>query len=166
MALVRWSPWQGVFDIERDLDQLMRRTFGAFTPWRDRHEGPGSWVPAVDVFTRDNDLVVRAELPGIDPEKDVDISFQDGMLTIRGERRHENRDEGDGMIRIESSYGSFQRSIMLPEGVREKDIHATYQDGILEVVVPKAGELASAKKIPVAVGSGRKAVTAKERKRD
>jgi HSP20 family protein len=167
MGLVRWSPWQGLFDIERDLDQLMRRPFGASTPWSDRREGTATtWVPAVDVFTRDKDLVVRAELPGIDPEKDVDISFQDGVLTIRGERRYENRDEGVGMIRIESSYGSFQRSVMLPDGVREKDIHANYENGILEVVVPKAGELSSPKKIPVKVASGRRAVTTEGGKRD
>jgi HSP20 family protein len=119
---------------------------------------------AVDVFTRDKDLVVRAELPGIDTEKDVDISLQDGILTIRGERRQEHRDEGSGAYRTEFSYGSFQRSIMLPEGVKEKDIRATYENGILEVVVPRAGELAAPKRIPIEVGARRKALSTRGRR--
>jgi HSP20 family protein len=163
MALVRWSPWQGLYEIQRDMDQLMTRLFGPNTASLSSF-GRHNWVPAVDVFTRDKDLVVRAELPGIDPEKDVDISFQDGVLTIRGERRQEHQKEEGGTYRSEFSYGSFERSVMLPEGVQEKDIQATYENGILEVVVPKAAELTAPKRIPVQVGSGRKALSARGRK--
>ncbi len=162
MALVRWSPWQGLFDIQRDMDELTRRVFGSLTP---RGSNGRTWVPAMDVFPRDGDLVVRAELPGIDPEKDVDISFQDGVLTIRGERRDESRHEGEGTYRIESSYGSFERSVLLPEGVKEEDIGATYENGVLEVVVPKAAELTAPKRIPVSVAGGQKALSARGRKR-
>jgi HSP20 family protein len=126
---------------------------GWFTPVRGTNGH--TWTPAVDVFSRDGNLVVRAELPGIDPEKDVDITMQDGVLYIRGERRHEERTERDNFYRFESSYGSFQRTVPLPEGVKEDEIQASYQNGILEVVVPRAGELTSAKKIPITTGTDR-----------
>jgi HSP20 family protein len=167
MALVRWSPWQGLYQAQRDMDLLMRRVFGGFdSPWS---LGTGSvtraWVPAVDVFQRENDLVIRAELPGIDPEKDVDISVQDGALTIRGERRHEQRSEGDGSYyRMESSYGAFERTIMLPEDVNADDIRANYENGILEVVVPGAARLSGAKKIPVRAGDQKALTTQGEKK--
>ncbi len=164
MALTRWSPWQGLYDMQRDMDVLMRRLAGSFD-WPTSFGGGSrrAWVPAVDVFTREGDLVVRAELPGIDPENDVDISLHEGVLTIRGERRHEERVNGSGSYRFESSYGSFERSVLLPEGVKEDDIRATYENGILEIVVPKAGELTGAKKIPIEVGN-RKAITTSGRK--
>jgi HSP20 family protein len=120
----------------------------------------------VDVFTRGEDLVVRAELPGMAPEKDVDISLQEGVLTIRGERREDQREDRDGAYRIESSYGAFERSVMLPEGVQEEDISATYERGILEVVIAKAGELRAPKRIPVQVGDRGPALDAKGEKSD
>jgi HSP20 family protein len=162
MTLVRWNPWQGLFDVQRDMDVLMRRLTGAF-------DGPGiasrGWVPAVDVFHRDEDLVIRAELPGIDPERDVEVTVQDGMLTIRGERRQEERSNDGGTFRYESAYGRFERSVMLPEGVKENDIQASYENGILEVVVPGAAELTEGRRIPVQVNGGRRrALTARGHK--
>jgi HSP20 family protein len=119
MALMRWNPWSGLYGLEREMDLLMRRLNG---------DWPGlgasasqAWVPAVDVFDRDEDLVIRAELPGIDPEKDVEITLQEGVLTIRGERRHEARSTQNGMERIESATGLFSRSVALPEGVTEEE---------------------------------------------
>jgi HSP20 family protein len=164
--LARWNPWQDLFDIQREMDELGRRVFGSggLAPVGRRPNG-NVWAPAVDVFSRGEDLVVQAELPGVDPDRDIEISLQDGMLTIRGERRHEDRVEKDDYYRFESTYGSFQRSIPLPQGVREDDIRANYENGILEVVVPKARELAEAKKIPVEVGDRRKALTARARKK-
>jgi HSP20 family protein len=161
MALVRWNPWQGLFEAQRDMDLLMRRltdwpTFG--------NGGDRTWVPAVDVFHRDRDLVVRAELPGIDPEKDVEITVNDGVLTIRGERRQEERTEDAGTFRYESTYGRFERSVRLPEGVKEGDIQASYENGILEVVVPGVAELTEGRRIPVQVGGRRKALTTRGRK--
>ena len=155
MALTRWTPWQGLFDMQRDMDLLTRRLFSALD-WPTVRRG---WVPAVDVFHRDKDLVIRAELPGIDPDKDVDISVRDNVLTIRGERRYEERENLDGGSRFESGYGSFERSILLPEGVQEKDIRASYENGVLEVVVPGVVELTEPKRIPIEVGSKRKALT-------
>ena len=166
MALTRWAPWQGLFDIQRDMDLLMRRMFDSsdiagHTPGF----GARRWVPAVDVLQREGDLVVRAELPGIDPERDVEITLQDSVLTLRGERRYEDHGSGNGSVhRYESAYGTFQRSVLLPKGVTEKDINATYEKGILEIVVPGAVELSQGRRIPVQVGSGRKALTTRGRK--
>ena len=161
MALVRWSPWQGLYEAQRDMDLLMRRVFGSLD--RPTTGGARAWVPAVDVFSRENDLVIRAELPGIDPERDVDISLQDGVLTIRGERRHEERTEADGSAyRLESSYGAFERSIALPEGLKADDIEASYENGILEVLVRGAAEQTAPRKIPVRSGSERKALSTNE----
>jgi HSP20 family protein len=138
--------------MQRDMDLLTRRLWGPA-------ESRKTWVPAVDVFHRGGDLVIRAELPGIDPENDVEITLRDGLLTIRGERRHEERTSENGMSRFESAFGSFERSVVLPQGVKEDDITAGYENGILEVVIPGVAELTGEKRIPVKAGSGRTAIT-------
>lgn len=94
---------------------------------------------------RDDRYVVRAELPGLDPEKDVDVSVAEGVLTISGERRHESKDKN----RSEFYYGSFTRSIALPANVTEEDITASYKDGILEVSFPFETKEPTARKITV-----------------
>src|SRR5213593_1193648 len=115
--LARWNPWHELSDLEREMSDLTRRFFGSGSLVPSTRGGDGAvWSPAVDVFTREGDLVVRAELPGVDPEKDIDISLHDGALTIRGERRFEEKTERGDFYRFESSYGAFQRSIPLPEG--------------------------------------------------
>lgn len=86
----------------------------------------------VEDYREGDRYVVRAELPGIDPEKDVEITVAGGMLTIRGQRREEQRDKH----RSEFRYGSFERRITLPPGIREEDVQAQYKDGILEVSFP------------------------------
>jgi HSP20 family protein len=166
--LARWNPWQELFDMQRETSELLRRTFGSTRrPWRLFEPGVDGtmWAPAIDVFNRDGDLVVRAELPGIDPKKDVDISVQKGVLTIRGERRQEERSDGENFYRVESSYGAFQRSVVLPEGVDVDDIQASYDKGVLEVVVPRAAELTAPKKISISSGKRRGALTAKSSKK-
>ncbi len=96
-----------------------------------------------------NDLVVRVEAPGIDPDRDVDITVRDGMLHIRVERREEQRDEQSGRVRSEFRYGSFRRSLPLPSGANEGDVKATYRDGIVEIRIPVSEAAATAQKIPV-----------------
>jgi HSP20 family protein len=153
MALLsRLSPWSALTDLERQMDQLVKGVFGETgfdTPRLTGGRQAKAWMPAVDVFSRNSDLVVRAELAGVDPEKDIDITAEDGVLRIRGQRRYENRDEGANYFRIETSYGSFERSVPLPEGVNPDDIKAVHRNGVLEVVVPNAAQMATAKKIPV-----------------
>ena len=144
--LSRYNPWSALSDLERQMDQLMKGVF--------RGTGLGTqqakaWAPAVDVFSRESDLVIRAELPGVDPAKDVDITVEDGALRIRGQRKSEHRDEGANYFRMETSYGAFERTIPLPDGVNIDDIKAVHKHGVLEVVVPGAAQIAPAKRIPV-----------------
>ncbi len=110
------------------------------------------WMPEdlikVDEYHENGTLVVRAELPGIDPDKDVELTVTDGMLHIEAERREEEKTEDKGYLRHELRYGSFSRSLPLPEGVTEADVTASYKDGILEIRIP-APQPEPAKKIPV-----------------
>lgn len=97
--------------------------------------GQAYWAPQMEVFQRGNDMVVRADLPGLSPD-DVQIDVEDGVLTISGERRQTNEDRQEGFYRSERSYGTFSRSIALPEGVDEEQVNARYEHGVLEVTVP------------------------------
>ena len=97
-------------------------------------------VLKVEEFTEDGTLVIRAELPGIDPDKDVDLEVADGRLSIRAERRTEEETEGREYYRREMQYGAFGRSLPLPAGATEEDVKATYKNGILEIRVPLATE--------------------------
>ena len=156
MSLVRWNPTLGFSEMERQINDLFRRftgESGTFS-WPQLGQLENKWITPVDVFTRGNDLVVRAELPGINPEKDVEINVQDGFLILRGERRQEQRNNGERFFQMETQYGSFQRTIRLPEGVGADAVEATYRDGILEVVVTGGGEFAQSKKIPVKIAEG------------
>jgi HSP20 family protein len=164
--LTRWNPWQDLYDMQRETSELARRFFGGTwtVPTSDKGGNGTTWSPAVDVFTRGKDLVVRAELPGVNPEKDIDVSYADGMLTISGERRHQDKVEDQDFYRFESSYGSFLRRIPLPESVKVDDIRAVYEDGVLEVVVPGAASMTTPKRIPISAGGRRTALTAKGRK--
>ena len=107
----------------------------------------------VEEFVEDETLVVRAELPGIDPEKDVDISVVDGSLVIRAEKEEKSEKKDKDSYRSEFHYGSFVRAIALPSGVDEAQIAASYRDGVLEVRVPMGEPIEPAKvKIPISRG--------------
>ena len=157
-SLIRFSPWSALAEMQRDMDRAMTRLFGGsgYEPG----EKLAAWAPAVDVFARGEDLVVRAELPGVDPEKDVDITVEDGVLRIRGERKSEHREERENFFHMETSYGSFERRIPLPQGVNTEGITAVHKQGILEVTVPSGAQVSSTKKIPVQLeqGNGQKAI--------
>lgn len=104
----------------------------------------------VEEFVEDSQLVVRAELPGVDPDRDVDVSIADGKLFIRAERRHEENIERRDYRRSEIRYGSFSRALPLPPGTSESDITASYKHGVLEVRAPMAAEeMTKPSKIPI-----------------
>jgi HSP20 family protein len=103
----------------------------------------------VEEFAEDGTLVVRADLPGIDPDKDVEVILADHLLTIEAERREEEKTEQRRYVWSELRYGSFSRTIAVPEGVTEPDIKASYQDGVLEVRIPYPGAK-PAIKVPIA----------------
>ena len=120
---------------------------------------PESWKEAledtalkVEEFEDDGHLVVRAEMPGIDPDKDVEITMSDHTLRLRAERRAETRTDDKKGYRSEFHYGSFTRSVRLPVGASASDVQATYTDGILEVRIPINTAEAEAHKIPVTRG--------------
>lgn len=151
MQLVRWEPsW--LADFEDDIDRLFGAALGGWPAPRWYRALPlvdqGRWAPAADVYERDGDLVIRLDLPGIDPDKDVQVTVEDGVLCISGERKREAV-EGDRYYRREWSYGSFERSIRVPKHVQTDDITASYENGVLEVVVPKAMRLPQQKRIEV-----------------
>jgi HSP20 family protein len=139
------SPWNR---LDRLFDewmrmQPMRRLLGA--------ETPGEEIIRVDEYRDDDVQVIRAELPGIDPDKDVELTVAGGMLRINAERRTEEQTEEKGVIRREMRYGSFTRSLPLAEGATDADIDASYKNGVLEIRVPVAQPVArpEPKMIPV-----------------
>jgi HSP20 family protein len=107
------------------------------------------WLPSLDVAETKNELVVKAEVPGMDP-KDIDISLSDGMLTIRGEKRQEKEEKEADYHLVERSYGSFTRSVQLPKEVQSDKIGASYKNGILKISLPKSEE-AKKKEIKIKV---------------
>jgi HSP20 family protein len=122
--------------------EMLRRFFDS--DWE------GGNLLRVEQFRDGNTLVIRAEAPGIDPEKDVDIQIANGVLHIRAERQERSEQKDKSVFRSEFRYGAFVRDIPLPDGVKEDDIKASYNDGILEVRVPlPKGEEAEPKKISV-----------------
>jgi HSP20 family protein len=114
-----------------------------FPRWREAEE-----LIRVEEFREDGTLVIRADLPGIDPDKDVELTVSGGILHIEAERRVEEKREEKGYVRQELRYGSLSRSLPLPEGVTEADITATYKAGVLEIRIPEP-KRAPAKKIAV-----------------
>jgi HSP20 family protein len=138
---------------------LLLDTFG--WPWFDegrmltqRLLGLGEGLVRVEEFMDAGTYVVRAEMPGINPERDVEITVANGMMTIRAERREETKEKVDGGFRSEFRYGSFSRTVGLPAGAKEDAVTATYADGILEVRVPVEADMpkVSARTIEVARG--------------
>ena len=118
----------------------------AFQRWREAEE-----LIRVEEFREDGTLVIRADLPGIDPDKDVELTVTDGMLHIEAERREEEKHEEKGYVRQELRYGSLSRSLPLPDGVTAADITATYKAGVLEIRIPEP-KREPAKKIAISKG--------------
>jgi HSP20 family protein len=135
MALVRWAPARDLYPVQTEINRLFNTLFDTATPIA-ATRGSRQWTPALDVVENDGDYVVRADLPGID-EDDVKVEVKDGVLTISGERKSEHEERKDGYHRIERSFGSFTRSLTLPEGVDPESVKATFDKGVLEIQVPK-----------------------------
>jgi len=126
MNLVRFDP----FSVMRDFDRLFEAT----------GEPQNRWMPRVDVFDKDNDLVVRTEVAGVDPES-IEVTVEGGALTIKGGRSFETEENAESYHRKEIFEGTFERTILLPEGVDPEAITAASKDGILEISVPKRPEV-------------------------
>jgi len=150
MALIPWSETHPLTDFRTDIDSIFDRFFGIVLPsekafWGDAFIGS----PAVDIEETDKEVIVKADLPGLDP-KDVDISVTENILTIKGEKREERKEEKKNFHLSERRYGSFARSFLLPAEVKTDTVEANYSKGVLEIKLPKA-EPEKAKKITVNV---------------
>jgi HSP20 family protein len=137
------DPFAVIHQLQSEMDRLFH-DFGSGLGLRrlrgDRDSGIADmWNPQVDIFRRNDSIVVRADLPGVSRE-DVSVDLEEGVLTIRGERRHDAEEEREGYYWSERSFGSFERSIPLPEGVDESKAAATFKDGVLEVTMPAPKE--------------------------
>ena len=144
--------WDPLSEMNRMFDDvfggLMRRPGG-----QQRAQQITEWAPAIDVTTKDGDLLVRVELPGVKQE-DVDITLQNNVLTISGERKAEQEEERGGYYVRERRHGSFSRSLPLPEGLDESKIHARYENGVLEVTVEGAAAVQEPRRIQIEGPSG------------
>ena len=137
MAIVKWEPFRDLMTARKDFDRLFRE---AFSPLFGETElSTRSWAPAVDIYETDNDIVLKAELPGVDP-KDVEVRVEDNTLYLKGERKHEKEVKEQNYHRVERSYGSFARSFSLPNSINADKVKAEYKDGLLTLTLPKREE--------------------------
>ncbi len=142
---------RGFYDPQSEINRMFDDMFGSLMPRpgsQQRAHQLTEWAPAIDVITKDGDLVIRAELPGVKQE-DVDIALHNNVLTISGERKVEQEEERGGYHVRERRYGSFSRSLSLPEGVDESKINARYESGVLEVTVEGAAAVHEPKRIQI-----------------
>jgi HSP20 family protein len=152
MAIVRWDPFGELMSIQREMDRLFGRLGLGRLP---ESASEIAWMPRIDVKSTGDDMVVYAELPGMSKD-DISVEVTDGVLTIKGERRAETEKSEEGWLIRERSYGAFERSLALPEGVEPDKITADYKDGVLEVHIPKAMAALKPKTHKIALGEGKK----------
>jgi HSP20 family protein len=135
MALIRWEPAREVDTLQNEVNRVFDAFFG---------NGPGGgrvrrWVPAMDLVETNDHLVLRADLPGMTKD-DVELEVKDGVLTVSGERKAEHEEKSEGFYRVERAFGRFSRSLSVPDGIDAEAISADFEDGVLEVRIPKPAE--------------------------
>jgi HSP20 family protein len=135
MALVRWDPMRELDSLQGELNRAFDGFFGA----RGNDVRVRRWIPAMDLVESDDHLVLRADLPGM-TEDDIEIEIKDNILTVSGERKAEEEKRDEGYYRVERAFGSFSRSLTLPEGVKADDVSASFDKGVLEISIPKPEE--------------------------
>lgn len=148
MSIIKWDPFRDLLSLQERMNKLFEESL--LQTGKERHDiSIAGWSPSVDVMESDEEIVLKAELPGIEL-KDVEVLIKDNMLTLRGERKFEKEEKKENYHRIERSYGAFQRSFTLPATVEQEKVKAKMKDGVLEVRLPKAKEEKS-KKIEIEV---------------
>jgi HSP20 family protein len=137
MAVVRWEPFRELAALQNEMGRFMNQMWGSSTA------GPGSgsttWLPALDAWETEDEIVLAFDLPGI-PEDKVSVEVDDSVLTVSGERERTVEQSGDRFSRFERRHGTFARSVTLPQGVSVDDIKADFKDGVLEIHVPQPEE--------------------------
>jgi len=146
MSLVRWDPFRDLEALQEDVSRLFQESIS-----RPRREAPAArvWAPAVDVVEDQDKILVKAELPGIKKE-DIDIELTGDTLTVRGERKFESEEKKENYVRVERTYGRFQRTFTIGIPVKADGVKAAYKDGILEVTIPKS-EQTKPKKVDISI---------------
>jgi HSP20 family protein len=148
MALIRWEPVRELGTIQNEMNRLFNSFFDTPTPANGA--ALRRWVPAMDLIETETDFVLKADLPGMS-ESDVNIELEDNVLTVSGERKSDHEERKAGFYRVERSFGSFRRSLTLPEGVDPESVKATFDHGVLEVTVPKPAQQMP-RKVQIQVG--------------
>jgi len=139
MPVVRWEPFRDLVSLQDRMNRLFDESYRGRNTTEDDWSLGGSWAPAVDIYEHQGNIVLTAELPGVDP-KDVDIRVENNVLTLRGERKWNDDVQRESYHRVERSYGSFTRSFTLPNVVDTEKIKADYKEGMLKLVLPKKEE--------------------------
>ena len=146
MAVVRWDPFRELGMLQDRMNRLFDDTGRG---WRsDEPAATTSWSPSVDIFETEGEIIVKAELPGLE-RKDIVLHLENNVLTLRGERKFEKETKEENYHRIERSYGNFSRSFSIPATVDDEKIRADYKDGVLKIALPKK-EQAKPKQIKIA----------------
>ena len=143
----RWDPFRDLMSLQTDLNRLFNQTWGS----GDVVSGQGAWTPFLDLYETEDTFVAKVDLPGLSPE-DVEITLDQNLLTIRGERKFNQEVKEESYHRFERRYGAFQRTISLPTHVDADGIQASFTDGVLEVIVPKA-EQSKPRRIKIGQGA-------------
>jgi HSP20 family protein len=146
MSIVRYDPFRDLRSLQEEVNRLFSSNMGRF--YGDEGIARGAWNPSVDIYENKDQIILEAELPGMNRE-DFDLSIENNVLTLRGERRFEKKDDNDNYHRVERSYGSFTRSFTLPQTVSSEGAQAEYKNGVLRVSLPKREEV-KARKIQIA----------------
>ena len=136
MTLVRWSPWREMVTLQDRFNRFFDDSYTS-AGYGDSEVEMTSWHPMVDIYDKEEKIVIKAELPGLD-KKDISIDFKDRVLTLKGERAYDNETKDEKYYRRERAYGKFQRSFTLPDGLDPEKIKADYKDGLLSVEIPKS----------------------------
>lgn len=157
MALVRWEPVRELDTLQGEMNRLFDTFFG--NGGRAGDVRARRWVPAMDLIETDDALVLKADLPGLERD-DVAIEVKDNVLTVSGERKAEHEEKADGYYRVERAFGTFSRALALPEGIDAEQVSAKFENGVLEVRIPKPAER---KPHRVEIGAGDVSGTATEK---
>jgi HSP20 family protein len=150
MALIRWEPAREINSLQQEMNRLFNTFFETPTSGGQAGNGARRWMPAMDLVETDEHFVLRADLPGLG-HGDVDLSLEENVLTLSGERKAEHEERGEGFYRVERATGAFSRSLTLPEGVDGGAITARFDKGVLEVRIPKP-EQRKPRKVQIEVG--------------
>ena len=159
--LIRWTPYSDFANIFQSFDNLARQSAGssndlsadahndtpALAPWSSR-----TGFPVVESFRRGDNLILRAELPGVDP-KDITMTVEDGRLTLKGEKKQERQEKDTDVYIHEVSYGRFERTFRLPRGVKAEQLQARHANGVLTVTIPVRSLEDASRRVPIQIGS-------------